>query len=396
MKTPCKLKNTIQEYAWGSPDAIPGLLGFENPDNTPMAELWMGAHPKAPSVAVTDAGDVSLDKAIADSPEETLGNEPSKQFDGRLPFLFKVLAAGAPLSIQAHPNLEQARQGYARENQEGIPIGASERNYRDPNHKPEIMCALTPFWAMCGFRPEPELDAELHRFSHVPLVSDALAALRSQSGPAGVKAMFSALMTADEREKREAVARVVDSCANMSGDRYEWVVSLNEHHRSDIGVICPLILNLFRLEPGRAIYLEAGVLHAYLSGTGIELMANSDNVLRGGLTRKHVDVPELLGVLGFHAERPTVLAGESVSSGVTVYETPNAEFSLSRIRLDGAYEYLPETAEILLCTEGDCALAGAGRRLQIRRGASVFVPAATGPCELEGSGVLYRASIPVG
>jgi mannose-6-phosphate isomerase len=399
MKQICQLDNVIQEYAWGSRTMIAGLLGLPSPSEAPQAELWMGAHPRAPSGVVTGGKRRSLAAAIDASPADTLGTRVSKQFGGRLPFLFKVLAAAEPLSIQAHPTLAQAREGFARENDAGIPIDAPHRNYRDDNHKPEIICALTPFWALNGFRSPDTIAATLGEMG-VDEIGSETAALAMEANEDGMKAFFSALMTMGASRQRRAVEQAVAFAAPRAGqaDVWDWTLRLNEKYPGDIGVLSPFILNLLRLEPGEAMLLHAGQLHAYLDGLGIELMANSDNVLRGGLTPKHVDVPELLRVLDFEETRIKILRPDERGA----YPSDVGEFRLSVVEAapDRPYQSGFEEGrgiEVMICTDGECTVAGDdGTAMKVRKGVSFVVPAAVASYSIEGAATLYRASVPQG
>ena len=393
-----KLKNTVQTYDWGSTSMIPNLLGNDNPADTPMAELWMGAHPKAPSTVLTEAGEIRLDELIRQNPESVLGKATVDRFGPCLPFLFKVLAAGKPLSIQSHPNKEQARVGFERENTLGLQLDAPNRNYRDDNHKPEIICALTPFWAMCGFRDVAEIVDGLTELQ-VPELSPATKALLKKPGTEGLRELFGFLLNLDDARKASVTASVVEACANLKGDAHSWVVRLHHQFPDDVGILCPLLLNLYHLSPGEALYLDAGELHAYLDGLGIELMANSDNVLRGGLTAKHMDVPELLSTLTFAAGPKTILSGEKISEAETLYKTPAAEFVLSSIRILPESPYVsgrPRSAEIYISVEGECEFvaAGADHPCALGKGESVLVPGACQAYTIQGDAFLYKATVP--
>jgi len=406
---PYRLRNTIQHYDWGSRTAMTELLGIENPESEPQAELWMGAHPKAPSfllpadsAAAPAAGGsgapMSLLEAIGEAGDALLGRGMSARFGSALPFLFKVLSAGKPLSIQAHPNKKQAEEGYARENNAGIPIDSPQRNYRDANHKPEVLCALTSFVGLRGFRPIPEIIEELHAHGIEELAASA-ALLERNPDRRGLAAAFELLMVQPEPSQKELVARVVRSSAGREAQRYRWVARLQELFPGDIGVICPLLLNIVSLEAGQAMFLEAGVLHAYLEGTGIELMANSDNVLRGGLTSKHIDVPELLRVLTFANGPAQTLQPSAGADGALVYPTPISEFRLSRVELENRTPFVSSrerSAEILLCVEGSARLSWDGGATSIERGDSLLVPAALSAYRIEGAGRLFRADAPLG
>lgn len=391
------LDNVIQQYAWGSRTALAQLTGRPAPSPTPEAELWMGAHPGAPSRVRRDGRTASLLDVIRAAPERELGPALARRFEGQLPFLFKVLAAGAPLSLQTHPSLAQAREGWARENAAGVPLSAPHRNYKDANHKPEILCALTPFDALCGFRAADATLALLGSLQ-VPALDALLAPLRASPDAAGVRRFFEAVMTLPRAQCAPLVDAVAAACARP--DRQEWAaerrwgVRLAEQYPGDPGVLGALMLNLLHLTPGEAVYLPAGNLHAYLEGVGVELMANSDNVLRGGCTPKHVDVPELLRVLDFRCGPVAPLRAQAGAEGEQVYVTPTEEFRLSRFALTQGTCAAPERrgAEILLCTQGVVGVGTGGSTLQLPRGGALFVAASDGPYTLEGSGTVYRAT----
>ncbi len=395
------LKNTIQEYAWGSRTAIPELLGQPVPAEKPQAELWMGAHPKAPSQVLSDGIWRSLPEVIQESPAETLGQEVAARFSNKLPFLFKVLAAARPLSIQAHPNKEQAEQGFARENELGVPLDAPQRNYRDDNHKPEIICALTPFCALNGFRKLEEALRLLEKI-RVPGLAEIVSFLRSHPNRDGLKKFFKHLMTTDRGKQRKIVEQAVNSAEQQTNEEpvWTWMIKLNEEYPGDMGVLSPLFLNLVRLKPQQAMYLPAGELHGYLEGVGIELMANSDNVLRGGLTPKHIDVQELLTVLNFTDGDLNILGPENLAFGEAIYSTEAEEFVLSVMRLNkGAPFSSPRnrSVEIMICTEGEVSVTdlSAGDITRLTRGISIIVPAAVEQYRIEGEATLYKATVPV-
>lgn len=399
------LENAIQPYAWGSRTAIAELQQRPTPSDGPEAELWMGAHPGAPSKLVRGTERLSLLDWVRQLPEQTLGAETVRAFGAQLPFLFKVLAAGTPLSLQAHPSLEQAKDGFAREDTSGVPLTASHRNYKDANHKPELICALTPFDALCGFR---SIDETLQLFEALGVseLEPVLAPLMASPDPAGLRDAFERLMTLPAQTRRSAVDATVQACRDSDSSKVprqafaaslRWAVKLGELYPGDPGVIGSLLLNLVTLEPGEAIYLPAGNLHAYLQGVGVELMANSDNVLRGGCTPKHVDVPELLRVLDFRVG-PVPVVRPSSNGAERVYETPAREFRLSEIRLEGA---CPDCAistrrgpDILLCTKGRAVISAGDQSLELQQGASAFITAGEGPYLVRGAGTVFRATVP--
>ncbi|WP_411106938.1 mannose-6-phosphate isomerase, class I [Streptomyces sp. cmx-4-9] len=383
-----RLTNTIRPYAWGSTTAIPALLGTE-PTGEPQAEMWMGAHPGAPSRLDRGAGATTLGAVIDADPEGELGAAAVARFGPRLPFLLKLLAAGAPLSLQVHPDLEQARAGFEDEERRAIPVDAGHRNYKDPNHKPEMICALTPFDGLCGFRP-PHEAADLLDGLGVDSLKPYADLLRAHPEDAALREVLTAVLTADREETAATVAEAAAAAVRLGGP-YEPYAALVHDYPGDPGVIAAMLLNHVRLQPGEAMFLGAGVPHAYIAGLGVELLANSDNVLRAGLTPKHVDVPELLKVTKFTAGDPEVLRPEGGAE--EVYETPIDEFRLSRFVLapGGASHTLPHGApQILLCTAGS-PRAG---ELTLAPGESVFVPAGE-KTELSGTGTVFRATVVV-
>ncbi|MET8609930.1 mannose-6-phosphate isomerase, class I [Streptomyces misionensis] len=381
-----RLDNTVRPYAWGSRTAIPRLLGTE-PTGEPQAEMWMGAHPGAPSRTARG----TLAEVIDADPERELGKEAVAKFGPRLPFLLKILAADAPLSLQVHPDLAQAREGYADEERRGVPLDAPERNYKDANHKPELICALTEFDGLCGFR-SPERAADLLAALGVDSLKPYVDLLHARPEDAALREVLTAILTADREETARTVAEAAAACARLGGDHAPYA-QLAHHYPGDPGVLAAMLLNHVRLQPGEALFLGAGVPHAYLSGLGVEIMANSDNVLRCGLTPKHVDVPELLRVVRFEASDPGVLRPEAAPDGEEVYETPTDEFRLSRHVLpEGgtAHDLTRDTPQILLCTAG---AVRAGEH-ELGPGRSVFVPAGE-KAEISGAGTVFRATVVV-
>ncbi|WP_367042546.1 mannose-6-phosphate isomerase, class I [Streptomyces sp. Je 1-332] len=380
-----RLTNTIRPYAWGSTTAIPELIGVE-PTGEPQAEMWMGAHPGAPS----RTGRGPLDEVIDEDPGHELGRAAVAKFGPRLPFLLKLLAAGAPLSLQVHPDLEQAREGYEDEESRGVPIDAPHRNYKDANHKPELICALTEFDGLCGFR-DPVEAADLLAGLGVDSVKPYVDLLHAKPEDGALREVLTAVLTADPEEMAATVTEVTEAAKRLGG-AYAPYAGIAHHYPGDPGVIAAMLLNHVRLQPGEALFLGAGVPHAYLDGLGVEIMANSDNVLRCGLTPKHVDVPELLRIVRFEPTDPGVLRPEASPDGEEVYETPIDEFRLSRFVLsDGAapHDLTAATPQILLCVAGTVRVGDAG---ELTAGQSVFVPADE-KAELSGVGTVFRATV---
>ncbi len=395
---PFVLDSSIQNYAWGSRTAIAELLGRANPDGRPEAELWIGAHPKAPSRVVPPPDSGTLDLAIQDDPVAMLGAEVCDDFGNELPFLLKVLAAAEPLSIQAHPDHDQAREGWTRENEEGIPVESPRRNYRDANHKPELVCALTPFTVLKGFRPMDDLARRLESIAGPELKSE-VGRLGRERTPAALRALFIRLMTLDDEEKDAVIPRALADAARLGEEdpAWAWVDRLHGKHPGDIGTLSPLYLNLVTLAPEQALFLPAGELHSYLEGTALEIMANSDNVLRGGLTPKHVDVPELMGILGFEPRKLEILKARPSGRGQKIFDTDVEEFELGLVEISPKAPFVPQPGrgvEILLAIEGECLLLSDDRDLPLGKGRAIFVPASVPSYEVTGKGRLARATVP--
>ncbi|MDX2631801.1 mannose-6-phosphate isomerase, class I, partial [Streptomyces scabiei] len=310
-------------------------------------------------------------------------------FGPRLPFLLKLLAAGAPLSLQVHPDLAQAKEGYEDEERRGVPIDAGHRNYKDANHKPELICALTEFDGLCGFR-DPLRAADLLAGLDVDSLKPYVDLLHARPEEAALREVLTAILGADPEETAHTVTEAAAACARLGG-AYAPYADIAHHYPGDPGVLAAMLLNHVTLQPGEALFLGAGIPHAYLNGLGVEIMANSDNVLRCGLTPKHVDVPELLRVVRFEATDPGVLRPEASPDGEEVYETPIDEFRLSRYVLPEAtapHDLTRATPQILLCTAGSVR---AGEHT-LAPGESVFVPADE-RAEVSGPGTLFRATV---
>jgi mannose-6-phosphate isomerase len=395
------LKNTVQEYAWGSSSAIADLLGQKNPENRPQAELWMGAHWKAPSLVQHNSQWVSLPDLIKANPDAMLGKNIAEKFNNRLPFLFKVLAAAKPLSIQAHPDLQQAREGFRRENARKIPPDAPDRNYLDNNHKPECICALTRFWALSRFRKIPAIVSYLEKLDLRQLRAE-FTEFRYQATSEGLKRFYTALMSLTPARQKAVVDESLIRIEHLAdGDPvFRWMRRLADDYPTDVGVLSPLLLNLICLEPGQALFMDAGQLHAYLEGMGVELMANSDNVLRGGLTNKHVDVPELLRVLKFEGSDIKLLEPRESVENEFVYPSSAREFVLSVIKLKPGSPYQSpahRSVEIIICTRGTVTISDLGHQIETRlpQGASAVIPAAVKRYAISGHGTCYKAAVPV-
>jgi mannose-6-phosphate isomerase len=362
----------------------------------PEAELWFGAHPGDPAWLQTPTDETSLLQALVADPEGQLGAASRARFGDVLPFLVKVLAADEPLSLQAHPSAEQALEGYLREERLGIPVSSPVRNYRDTSHKPELLVALHSFEALAGFR-QAARTAELLRALAVSGLDPFIDLLSDQSETDGLRALFTTWITAPQPDLDVLVPAVLDGAiqyVSSGGGEFaaeaKTVLELGERYPGDAGVLAALMLNRISLAPGEAIFLPAGNLHAYLRGVGVEVMANSDNVLRGGLTPKHVDVPELLRVLDFTPTAERRLRPHTHREGIgLVYDTPTDEFAVTLLALDGDYlghevdaSSRHEGPQILLCTEGSTTVHGKSGSLTLKRGMAAWVAADDGPIRL--------------
>jgi mannose-6-phosphate isomerase len=378
------LQPVIRPYAWGSRHAIAELQGRSVPAPGPEAELWLGAHPSAPSgVAQT-----TLDAVIAADPVRELGPACVARFGPRLPFLLKVLSADQALSIQLHPSRAQAQAGF----------GAGNVNYVDDWPKPELLCALTPFEVLAGLRP-PRDAAALLRALAVPALRPLAAELAAATAPEALSRALAAILQWPEDSRAELVTKVVAACAALAATDGPYagacaaVVRAAGHRPGDLGLVAMLLMRHAVLAPGQAVFMPAGGLHAYLHGTGIETLANSDNVIRAGLTGKHIDVPELLRLLDPAITVP-VLTPAPLGDGVTWFDTPAPEFRLYVAELAEPTVTLPaDGPRIALCTAGAATLrTESGETLKLPRGESCFVSAADGPLHARGPARLFLAA----
>ncbi len=385
------LRNTVRDYAWGSPTAIPELLG-EPADGRPWAELWMGAHEGAPSLL---ADGNNLYDAVTADPAGVLGPEVAERFSGRFPFLAKILAAAQPLSIQAHPSAAQAAEGFAREDADGVPRDAAERNYRDAWPKPEILVALGTFEALVGFRPLERTVALLDALACAPLAGLA-ASLRDGK----LAEVFEQVMSSSTDAVRDDVAALGSACRDYHGTGFAAEAATLDRLAADFpddpGVLAALLLNRVTLERFDAVYLPAGSVHVYLHGTGFEVMANSDNVLRGGLTRKHVDVPELMSVVDFTPlPDPVLRAVPGDAPGVWDYPAGCDYFVVRHVELDGAPVSLEAGGpRIVACLDGDVTVRCGDGVVELTAGRSAFAGGTEPACSLTGRGTAFAVSVP--
>ncbi len=364
------LYGQVRDYAWGSRSVIAGIQGRPTPSDGPEAELWLGAHPGAPAMLPSGP----LPEALTADPAGLLGPAVVEEFGVRLPYLLKLLAAAEPLSIQAHPDPVRARARY----HEGHP------SYTDPYHKPELLVAVDDFEALCGFRDPARSADELDGFG-LDALQPVVEALRTGTVEQRLRGAVELLMSWPRSERTELVAAVAAAdpfAARLAG-----------HHPGDVGVVVALLLNRVRLAADEAVWMPAGNLHAYLRGTGIEIMAASDNVLRGGLTPKPMDVPELLRVLRFEVLADPVVRPVPAGPGVLTWPTPVREFALVKATVAGTEVQLPGSGpRILFCVRGRIEVDG----LRLGGGAAAFVPAAEPAVRCTGEGVVFQAGTPTG
>jgi mannose-6-phosphate isomerase len=403
-----RLVADVQHYAWGDPSFIPILLGIENREQEPFAELWMGAHPDLPSLVVLDHARIPLNELTDHAADQILGPAVATKFKGRLPYLFKVLSAAAPLSIQAHPTKPEAEAGFARENADGIALSDKTRNYKDDNHKPELIAALTDFYALRGFRPYTQIGQVLRE---TPELRDIMPDY--QPNQASLRALYEQLMTMPQQEVNAILDPLVQRLAEADKqhhftreDREYWVLRADRTFSRagcrDRGLFSVLLLNLVHLRPGQALYLSAGVLHAYLEGSGMEIMANSNNVLRGGLTPKHVDVPELIRNLIFDGDEPEILEATPIKGKQEwTYRTPVREFELRRIDVTEIAPFCSDgdhSADILILVDqgqASVTVKSDTGTLLISKGDVLLAPAGIEySIETTGKATIYKATVP--
>jgi mannose-6-phosphate isomerase len=387
-----KLQGKVQYYAWGGYEYIPQLLGFNNSQKKPCAEYWLGAHPSAPGMLQTDDGQQSWYELIKQEPVGYLGEHVYERF-GELPYLLKVLDVREMLSIQVHPTKEEAQKGFEREEAAGIAIDAPNRNYKDKNHKPEVMIALGEFWLLHGFKKEEELQNILNSIPEFSFLSNVFA-------EDGYYGLYKMVMEMPQEEADELllplIKREITLCGNKNQPGY-WVSKLYSGNMPqghvDKGIFSIYFFNIVELKQGEAVFQGAGVPHAYLEGQNVELMANSDNVLRGGLTPKHIDVPELLKHIVFEGIEPKILKGEDVGHE-RQFSSPVPDFSISALELETGREYLSKSKspEIYLVMQGEVIW----EHKSCKRGeAFVVLPDTEFTMRGLENAVVYKAYVPV-
>ncbi len=366
------MRNGVKNYAWGSRTALNTQFGVPNPDEQPQAEIWMGAHPAGCSEIEVGANTVSLQDAIAKSPDTVLGERTVEKFAG-LPFLLKILSAESALSLQVHPDKRQAEEGYARQG------NRAGEDYHDANHKPELVYAITPFMAMNGFRPCQEIVNHFLRLSS-PELMPALAEFQHHLNNDGLKHFFVSLMQLSLQEKNNVLCQLDESLhAGGFVHLQEFLIRLQKDYPGDIGILAPLLLHCITLEPGEAMFLRAGTLHAYVYGTAVEVMACSDNVLRAGLTPKKINLPELVNCTVFSETQEHALKlVPDIAGNERHYPVPVEDFRFSVMGNCQQKLIEVDSAQILLVLEGLTTLRDTrGEEMTLRVGQSVFIPAQT-------------------
>ncbi|MFM5016328.1 mannose-6-phosphate isomerase, class I [Aeromonas veronii] len=384
------MQNPIQGYDWGSHDSLTTLFGIANPEGKPQAELWMGAHSNGCSDVVVAGQTQKLSTLIECAPAAVLGEATLARF-GSLPFLFKVLCAEKALSIQVHPSKAQAEAGFAKEEAAGIDAKAANRNYKDPNHKPELVFALTPYQAMNGFRAIPAILTLFERVN-LAAIADLTAALAASQNEAGLQHFFHQLLVLEGARKEEALAGLLAFASeHQDEETFALITSLAAQYPGDVGLFSPLLLNVVTLKPGQAMFLDACTPHAYVRGTGLEIMANSDNVLRAGLTPKYIDVTELLDCTRCLAKPDDqILLAPHVEGMVQHFEVPVPDFTFS-VYPAGEHQLTTTSAEILFAIDATVILKRGDETLRLEKGQSAFIPAATGSYQLLAEGRVARA-----
>ncbi|MFK7771426.1 MAG: mannose-6-phosphate isomerase, class I [Saprospiraceae bacterium] len=409
MKKVFPIKGAIQNYAWGGKEFIPKLMSLQNADSQPFAEVWLGAHQRGPAQMNMDGREVSLKDFLEKNPE-ALGEKVINQFGKRLPYLFKVLDVNKMLSIQTHPTKKAAEIGFAREEKAGISVTAFNRNYKDDNHKPEVMVAMTEFWLLHGFKSLEVIEEVLTSVPEFKMLLEYYQRILQKEVDNKLFHFYKNLMEMSQRTvddilqplaERLSLDFVVKKLPKNSPDYWAALAfrdNMLEGGHFDRGVFSIYIFNLVCLQQGEGIFQDAGIPHAYLEGVNMELMANSDNVFRGGLTVKHVDVNELLEHVIFEPVIPNVLTGTQIDQGVRVYQTPAPDFELTQILLKDSEKYYCENAltpETLIVMKGEVIVQSGKDKFRLERGGTFF---ATSGAEYtlvsKGMSEVFKAAVP--
>lgn len=370
------LNNVIQDYAWGTHDALNTLFNIPNPMNIPQAEIWMGAHPNGCSKISVEGKEVFLSDYISSDKNAILGEKTARLF-GELPYLFKVLSAGKALSVQVHPSKAQAEKGFDKEERAGVALDARFRNYKDPNHKPELVYALTDYQAMNGFREHAEIIS-FFKALNIEILNDIVDAFEKNQNEQGLSTFFETLLSFNDPQKETCVSKLIAFVsARQTDPLYGLILTLSDQYPGDIGLFSPLILNTLTLKPGEAMFLDACTPHAYIKGTGLEIMANSDNVLRAGLTPKYMDVPELISCTRcVPISKDTIRFEPEHENQAKHYPAPVSDFKFSVYHETQKTPLYTQSAEILIAISAPLILEHkSGEHITLQKGESVFIPA---------------------
>lgn len=371
-----RLHNVIQNYAWGTKDALNSLFDITNTNNQPQAEIWMGAHPNGCSKITVNNKEILLSDFISSDMKHILGEKTAKKF-GELPYLFKILSAEKALSVQVHPSKKQAELGFLKEESINVPLSAGFRNYKDPNHKPELVYALTPYQAMNGFREYPEILGFFHQLQIDEIATDVSTFQKNQTEN-GLSHFFKTLLSLNKAKKDICVAKLLAFAKTQQTDSlYALIQVLAEQYPGDIGLFSPLLLNTLTLLPGEAMFLDANTPHAYIKGTGLEIMANSDNVLRAGLTPKHIDVPELIAnTRCIPIAQKNLRLKPKKDHNAEHYPVPVNDFKFSIYHHSNNMQLNTQSAEILIAIDAPLTLDHLNEEsITLQKGESVFIPA---------------------
>jgi mannose-6-phosphate isomerase len=397
-----RLNGVIQHYAWGGKEFIPSLLQLSNAEGKPYAEYWMGGHDNAPAeIYMPDGKKEKLNELISREPTNIIGEKVFQKF-GRLPYLLKILDVKDMLSIQVHPDKQSAQKAFEAENKQGLPLNGPNRNYKDPNHKPELMFALGDFWLLHGFKPKEKLSNILH---NTPELQSLLEIFNSN----GYKSLYQRVMEMPQSEVNFILQPLLDRILplykqnSLNKDQEDFwaaraALTYNSDDKIDRGIFSIYFFNLVHCKRGEAVFQDAGVPHAYLEGQNVEIMSNSDNVLRGGLTPKHIDVPELMKHIKFEGITPNILKGKKRNGAEVVYETPAPDFELSRFQLENGQSafFTSAAADILFIEKGVLKLNTEQHSLELGSGEAAIVFNNTDvQLSSEGPASVFRASVPV-
>lgn len=376
-----RLTGQVQHYAWGGKDYIASLIGLNSAKDQPCAEWWLGAHPSAPSEIENVTGKQSLIEFLSQNPT-ALGQASRQQFGDELSYLLKILDVEKPLSIQLHPTKDQAEKGFEAENAKGVALTDGTRTYKDRNHKPEMMIALSDFWLLHGFKTKSQLLATLN-------TRPSLQSLAEKLGKQSLAEFYADVMLAEQSTLANWLLPIIEANQQsykngeleLDNPDY-WVLYTMEAmaispEKLDAGLVCFYLFNIVHLKEGEGIFQDAGIPHAYLRGQNVELMACSDNVIRGGLTPKYVDIVELLKIVDCREVTPQIISAASQNQSEFTYKTPVKDFALAQIRVEPQQHTKVnlQSAGILLVMQGELKIQEKSTALILKQGESAFITA---------------------